>query len=295
MAEDDSTRDEATKRKSVQELAAEAAQFPSSQPPEPEAPTQLGLWPEDRRGVPNVVLRSALFSAGKPTNVRRSYRDHQLPAAVGTKAITYTGQQLFQHELDVWLEVVHRCRLRPAGVETDFHVHGFLKSLRRSTGNENYKQLHSSLGVLHATSINVVLGRDERGRATGYRGHLIEKFRYNDSLCRWEVGLHPDIAELFAPKDHTWLHIDARLDLGKSYLAKWCHGYFSSHRKPYPVGVARLRELSGSAATSRLRRFREALRAALTEVAAVEKKHRRRFDWTISGEDLVHVVRESGN
>jgi Sec-independent protein translocase protein TatA len=60
------------------------------------------------------------------------------------------------------------------------------------------------------------------------------------------------------------------------------------------VGVSRLRELSGSA-TSRLRRFREALSDALHEVSRVEKRHKRRFEWSIDGEDLVHVVRESGN
>jgi len=285
MAEDDSTM------KSPRERIAKLAMDGAAQAPEPE---QLGLWPNDRRGVPNVIARSALFSAGKPTRVRKSYRDHELPAAIGTTSVFYTGQQLYQHELDVWLEVVHRCRLRPAGTDTDFHVHGFLKSLRRATGNKDHRQLHATLGLLHATSIKVVCERDERGRTVGYRGHLIDKFRFNDQLLRWEVGIHPDIAELFAPKEHTWLHIDARLELGKNYLAKWCHGYFSSHRKPYPVGVSRLRELSGSA-TSRLRRFREALSDALHEVSRVEKRHKRRFEWSIDGGDLVHVVRESGN
>lgn len=286
MAEDDSTTNKPRQR------FFELANTPTGV--EPAKPEQLGLWPDDRRGVPNVFLRCALFSAGKPTKERKLFHDHELPAAIGTSSITYTGPQLFQHELDVWEEIVHRCRLRPAGIATDFHVHGFLKSLRRSTGNTDHKQLHSTFGLLHATSINVVLSRDERGRATGYRGHLVERFRYNDSMSRWEVGLHPDIAELFAPKSHTWLHFDARLDLGKSYLAKWCHGYFSSHRKPYPVGVQRLLELSGSANSS-LRDFRRRLREALTEVAAVEKKHRRRFEWKFDEQDLVHVVREAGN
>lgn len=279
-----------TTKKTIAALAAEARDFDSSNPPA----EQLGLWPNDRRGVPNAVLRSALFSAGKPTKKRAAFREHELPAAIGTKAIKYTGLQLYQYELDVWLEVVHRCRLRPAGVETAFHVHSFLRSLRRSTGNTNYKQLHSTFALLHATSIDVVLERDARGRPKGYRGHLIEEHRYNDMLCRWEVSLHPELTELFAPKEHTWLHIDARLDLGKSWLAKWCHGYFSSHRKPYPVGVARLRELSGSA-TAELFKFRQLLRVALTEVAAVEKCHRRKFEWHIDEDDLVHVSRESGH
>lgn len=292
MADDDSTRNDAgERRKSIAELAREAARFPSSQ----EESKQLGLWPDDRRGAPNVSLRSALFSAAKPRKERKLYRDHALPAAIGTKTITYTGPQLYQHEQDVWLEVLHRCRLRPAGDATDFHPHGFLRSLRRSTGKANYQQLHETMALLHATSINVIVERDDRGKPTGYRGHLIENFRYNDSLCRWEVGLHPDIAELFAPKEHTWLDINARLALGKNYLAKWCHGWFSSHRKPYPVSVSRLHELSGSGTVSRARRFREALREALVAIAGVEKARGRKFEWRIDEDDLVHVMRESGN
>jgi len=288
MAEDDSTAKPGGLTY-FQEIAAKAMALS----PETGAAAlpPLGVWAEDQRGCPNVVLRSALFTAGKPTKKRKLYREHELPAAIGTRSITYTGPQLYQFELDVWLEVVHRCRARRAGTEADFHVHSFLRTLRRSVGRENYRQLHETMGLLHATSIKVV---QSDPRKNGYRGHLLEKFVFSDELCRWQVVLDPDIVALFAPNDHTWLHIDARLDLGKNYLAKWLHGYFSSHRKPYPIGVARLRELSGSA-MAELRRFRFALRGALNEIAIVEARYGRRFAWRIDAEDLVHVVRESGN
>ena len=287
MAKDDS-KAAAAARTRFHELADEAQDFaPTTSEP-------LGSWADDQRGCPNVVLRSALFTAGKPTKVRKLFRERALPAAIGTHAIAYTGAQLYQHELDVWLEIVHRCRQQPAGVHTSFHVHGFLRTLRRSVGNKDHKQLHGTLDLLHATSIHVVLRRDERGRAVGYRGHLIEESRYNDATHQWEVGVHGEIAELFAPTSHTWLHFDARLDLGKNYLAKWCHGYFSSHRKPFPISVQRLRELSGSD-TARPRRFREALRAALHQIQSVERTYRRHFKWRIDDDDLVHVIHERGN
>jgi hypothetical protein len=281
-------------RAHFQELAAEAQEFASTEAAAAGEPTSLGEWAEDQRGCPNVVLRSALFTAGKPTKARKLFRDHALPAAIGTDAISYTGAQLYQHELDVWLEILHRCRAQRDGIEASFHVYGFLRSLRRSVGNTDHKQLHATLDLLHATSVHVVLSRDERGRAQGYRGHLVEKSRYNDVTHCWEVGVHPDIAELFVPTSHTWLHFDARLDLGKNFLAKWIHGYFSSHRKPYPISVRRLRDLSGSA-TADLRRFRQALRVALVRIGEVERGHGRRFSWRVDPDDLVHVMRESGN
>jgi hypothetical protein len=98
------------------------------------------------------------------------------------------------------------------------------------------------------------------------------------------------IAELFAPSQHTWLHASARRALGKGYLAKWLHGYFSSHAKPHPICVAALLELSGSE-NRELRDFRRKLKAALAEVARVETTEGRRFEWCIDDEDLVHVRR----
>jgi hypothetical protein len=290
MADDDSTR-QGGLFAHFEKLAQEAQAFPPAPDAKPVEPEPLGVWGDDRRGAPNVVLRAAVFCAGKPTKTRKLYRDHVLPAAIGTKSITYTGPQLYQYELDVWLEVVHRCRMHPAGTTTDFHVHGFLRTLRRSVGKANYKQLHATMGLLQATSIKVVLADPAK---SGYRGQLVRDFVFNDELCRWEVTLHPEIAELFAPKEHTWLHVDARLDLGKNYLAKWLHGYFSSHRKPLPIGVQRLCELSGSSAAA-LRTFRQSLRSALAEITAVEKSYGRRFEWHIDERDLVHVARESGN
>lgn len=288
MADDDSTMTNPRQR------FFELANIPTTD--EPAKPEQLGLWPDDRRGAPNVLLRSALFSAGKPTRTRKTFRDHQLaaqlPKNTGLKSVVYTGPQLYQPELDVWLEVVHRCRLRPAGVHSDFHVRGFLRSLRRSTGKSDYTQLVSQFRLLKATSLDVTRSRPE-GRPSRMKS-LLQSVEYDEELGRWHVSIDEEIAELFAPKEHTWLDFGARLELGRSYLAKWCHGYFSSHRKPYPVSVARLRDLSGST-TAELFRYRQALRAALAEISRVEKQHRRRFSWSIDADDLVHVTHESGN
>ena len=88
---------------------------------------------------------------------------------------------------------------RPA-CGTDFHVHGFLRTLRRSVGKANYKQLHATMGLLQATSIKVIFADQTK---SGYRGQLVRDFVFSDELCRWQVTLNPDIAELFAPNDHA--------------------------------------------------------------------------------------------
>lgn len=271
-------------RSRFEEIAAQAAASSSAG-----TPVQLRFWPDDRRGAPNALLRSALFSAGKPSSSRRLFKEHTL-AVLGPISIKYSGPQLYQPELDVWLELVHRCRLRELGTETEFPVRSFLKSLGRSSGKSDYKALVGTFRLL-ATTLIEVTARDEKGRVRGYMGHLVDSLAHNEVTGRWSATLNPKIASLFAPTDHTWLHVSARQALGRGYLAKWLHCYYSTHRAPLPLSVERLQELSGSSTAQQLRDFRRALRKALEEVASVERAEGRPFMWAIDDADLVHVSR----
>lgn len=278
MAEDESTR----ARARIEAIASEASTA---------LPVQLPLWPEDKRGAPNAVLRSAVFSAGKPAGVRAMHQRVLLPV-LPPYAIYYTGPQLYQPDLDVWLELLHRCRLTSLGLAANISVRSLLRGLGRATGKANYEYTRESARALTTATLEVVL-RDERrgGRQRGYVGHLVDVFAYDDAREVWEVELNPRIAAMFAADDHTWLAAPARRALGKGYLAKWLHGYFSSHRDPHPISVERLRDLSGST-NACLRDFRRRVREGLLEVARVERAEGRRFDWRVdSGSDLVEVAR----
>lgn len=250
---------------------------------------QLNMWPDDRRGVPNAVLRSALFSAAKPSRSAPALKDRLL-AVLGPYEISYTGPQLYQSDLDVWLECIHWCRRRELGNETEFQVRTFLKSLGRANGQPNRKWLVGTFQSLRATAVRVEW-KDAQGNEFGYVGGLVDSLAYEKSTGRWSVRLDPRIASLFAPEQHTWLRAPARQALGRGYLAKWLHGYFSSHRRPYPLSVEKLQELSGSQG-GHLRRFRQSLRKALDEVARVETAEGRTFAWAIDSDDRVHVIRD---
>jgi hypothetical protein len=230
-----------------------------------------------------------VFSASKPS--KRAMHQRVLLPVLPPYAIYYTGPQLYQPDLDVWLELLHRCRLTPLGLSATITVGSLLRGLGRATGKANYEYTHESAQALTEATLHVVLSgpRQRRGTRIGFSGHLLERFKFDTDRQVWEVQFHPDVAAMFAGDDHTWLAAPARRALGKGYLAKWTHGYFSTHREPLPISVERLRELSGSSA-GRLRKFRESLRAALDEVATVERSEGRVFEWCID-QDLVHVTR----
>jgi hypothetical protein len=79
---------------------------------------QLPLWPEPMRGVPNGILRSALFGAVK--RGKRRYLEREAVAAVDHIDIIYTGPRLDQADLDVWEGALHLARLIPLGDRIEF-------------------------------------------------------------------------------------------------------------------------------------------------------------------------------
>ncbi len=89
--------------------------------------------------------------------------------------------------------------------------------------------------------------------------------------------LSPEIKEQLNWKQRTRLKTD---------LAKWLHGFYSSHRTPYPIKVITLKQLCGSHC-NRLSDFRMKLRFALRELIDAEIL----ITGIIDQDDKVHVQR----
>jgi TrfA protein len=260
------------------EAKKEAAtpETPQNAPKQSAAVIQLPLWPEPARGVPNDVLRSALFAA---IHRGREYVEDRLIAAVDGTSIRYTGRQLEQSDLDVWEQVLHLARQHPLGTVCYFKGGAFLRAIGRSGGKTNYKWLAGAL--LRLTACAVVI------KCRGYihgRG-LIASFDIDEHTRLYRVCVDTDMAKLYAA---GWTAIDwqRRQELRGKPLALWLHGYYATHAKPLPVKVETLRNLSGSK-TKTLYHFRSALRQALDELKAIGAI----ASWQIDAADLVTVDR----
>jgi TrfA protein len=260
------------------EAKKEAAtpETPQDAPKQSTAVIQLPLCPEPARGVPNDVLRSALFAA---IHRGREYVEDRLIAAVDGTSIRYTGRQLEQSDLDVWEQVLHLARQHPLGTVCYFKGGAFLKAIGRSAGKANYKWLATVLTRLTACEV--------RFKRPGYihgRG-LITSYDIDEHTRLYRVCVDPDMAKLYAA---GWTAIDwqRRQELRGKPLALWLHGYYATHAKPLPVKVETLRNLSGSK-TKTLYHFRSALRQALDELKAIGAI----ASWQIDAADLVTVDR----
>jgi hypothetical protein len=243
---------------------------PRLDPPPAESPiiaAQLPLWREQYRGVPNALIRSALFTV-RSTKVPREYLKDATIAALSNITIKYTGEELRQDDASVFMQLLHAARTEKLGEDVRFVAGSFIRALGWSRASDSWDRLRQAILRLTATVVHVSV---DNGRV-GYGASLIRSFKYQSSdgepLKRWTVTLEPSIAALFGDEAYTRVLLEQRLKMKRSVLAQWLHLYYASHREPYPQTVAALHRLSGSEAKT-LFHFRQTLFKALDELKRV--------------------------
>lgn len=245
-------------------------------------------WPEKTRGVPNLCLRSALFGVIKRGR-RRAVKGESVAAVKGLD-IRYTGWRLDQGDFDVLAHALHlvsRCSRQSTNGHVQFTAKGFLKGIGRKAGKSGRDWLKDSFRRLTASAVEIKLELPHRCGSDffTYAGSLIDEFYYDARDQSYFLKVNPKLAKIF---DAGWTQLQwqQRLHL-KTDLAKWLHGFYSSHRTPHPVKVATLMRLCGSEC-HRLVDYRRSLRNAMDELVRVAAVTR----WEIDREDKVHVNRD---
>lgn len=256
---------------------------PSPLPKESQRQLSLwGKWGDEERGIPNAILRGALF--GAIAKGKRAFLERQEIHAQEGIHMFYTGSRLDQGDLDVMETLWHIARVQILGGKCRVSAYQLLGLLRKSDSGKNRETLDRRLSRLSATSLDVRVG------AHSYEGSLI------DEVCRTEYGskyvirLNPQIATLFADGQFTRIDWNVRRALDGKPLAQWLHGYYSSHAKPYPVKPSTLLAWSGSA-NENSRSGRQTLRKALDALMRAYSKCNLQFGYEII-DDLVHVRKE---
>ena len=199
---------------------------------------QFPLWPEAKRGTPNSFLRSALFSAIQSKD--RIYMEEMTLFSQKGITVKYTGMQLNQEDLTLWETLVHLARQHQLGHECVFTAHGILKELELPTGGKNYKVLHSGIIRLTACAVEIT----HEGKT--FIGSMIEGGVKDEETSSYKIKLNRDLICLYGDTQWTAIDWQQRLKLRRKPLAQALHGYYSSHREPYPVKIETLRQLTGS-------------------------------------------------
>lgn len=255
-----------------------------SAPPARE-PQHLPVWAERHRGIPNELVRSALFSV--TASPRRQLRD-QVIAGTAQRMITYSGEELRVTDEDVLLQIYHLARGTKLGEPFTVTAGDFLDRLGKTHGAKNYAELYKSLHRLSKGNVTITDVRDQ-GEYTLQSGPIISDLLIHHAAlgqAKWiQITLSARTEELWNSMGYTLLDWQQRCKLSGP-MGKALHRYFASHRDPYPIKVETIRRMMGSE-TSSITRFRQLLRQALDELVEIGFLTRYWIDST----DKVNVTR----
>jgi len=208
---------------------------------------QLALWPESERGIPNELVRCAVFSA-KNRKERRESHSASAPLVVpviGGGEVIYVGEELRQDDETVWMQLVHMSK-ESRSPKVFFTPYSFFKAIKWPVKGTNYKRLLTTLRRLKTASLEVYSSRFDRGVSTG----LIVDFTYSKKAdgAPWSVHVFSPENELLFLFDKLYSRVDweTRLALPEG-VSTWLHGFFSSHREPFDHKIETLAKGAGLA------------------------------------------------
>lgn len=236
------------------EIHGEKINLPKKAEEKREIQLQLPMWGERVRGVPNSVLRSALFTATK--RGKRQYFERQKIASVDGISVVFTGPRLDQADLDVWEQCLQIARTTALGTRINFTAHAFLKAIGRSTGKSDHEWLKAAFARLASSVVELKDGK------RAYFGGLISYGARNDETGFYELELNPKIASLYNDDGWTGQDWDQRKKLIGKPLALWLHGFYSSHSNPFDYKIETLWKLCGSEAKE-LKEYKRTLSESL--------------------------------
>ena len=238
----------------------------------------LELWPDAVRGVPNAVLRGALFGISQR---RKTHKKRAVIAAVDGYEIRFKGETFNQTDLDVWEMLLHLARLQPLGTKVEFTAHALLKTLGRGTSGKHHEELKEQMMRLVTGGVEITWTKEKKT----FAGTLVSGFFRDEETGRYVVKFNADMSQLYGV-GHTLIDWSERQALGNNSLAKWLHGFYASHAKPFPYKVETIYGLCGST-VERLADFRKLLRTALAQLVKVGAIN----SWAIDPKtDLLEVI-----
>jgi hypothetical protein len=225
--------------------------------------------------TPNCIVRSALFGIVKRGCRRRVEEYETLPSyGVNGWTIRWRGVRLDQADADVWFYLIRKaCEISSDflnGQELDlktisvkFTRNGLLKAINRSKGGQNRKWLDQSITRLRDCDVQVE-GPNGSPRESAT---LLGRRNEDDASDMEIVEIDVNLAKLLG-NNLTLVDFQKRLSLGQDQLAKWLHGFLSSHKGPiYPVRITTLHALVASPLPIPV--FRQRVESALNKISDV--------------------------
>jgi DNA-binding transcriptional LysR family regulator len=227
------------------------------------------VWKSETRAMPNVVVRSSLFTARNP-KAPRVYRDNEVLAVIGPGEIRYTGKELRQDDEDVLLCLVNQARKLFGNSDLaspenryriPFNRGALIAELGWTRNARSYQRLRSCLTRLKATELMVKVGAMDAGHAVS----LLSEYAWREDEYWVEI---PSLFFRLYGNQYTAVSWEQRQQLPAG-LARWLMGYCLSHKTCYPVKIETIAKGAGlrvPTTSAERRKLRQSIRQAAKDL-----------------------------
>ncbi|CAM5534500.1 Plasmid replication initiator protein TrfA [Alcaligenes phenolicus] len=224
---------------------------------------------EDLRHIPNDYARSSIFTARNKREPRRTFMHEKLFHYNEHVSILYTGIELRAEDDEiVWLQILSYGKRVALGEPFEFSIKDLVADVGWHKNGRYYDKARECISRLKA---NEVLAINKKAYGKSGAVSLIQNYTAindeNGKPTHYRVWIDPNLIVLFAGNTFTSHSWETYRDL--SPVARRLADYIESHKHPFPLALAKFRDICGSndgSASS----WRQTVKKACAEVQAAQ-------------------------
>ena len=270
MADNDDTKSKRDPREWVKQKAAEAAA--RLEEAAAQQPRQRWLPGFDLGAMPNHINRSSLF-APVARGRRRFHRQTRLVSRADA-VLEYTGEQLDEADCDLMMALIWYAQRHPLGEWVTMNRAEILRKIGRPLNKQTYDWLLRRMRAMTEATLYIEARKPDGGTRykIGYAEafHIVSGFQYIEETGEYRYKLDPRWVQLYARREYSLIDFEARLRIGRGQdMAKMLQRLIAtSDESPQRYALDWLK--SKMEYSSPMRKFREALAVACTELERLE-------------------------
>ena len=173
--------------------------------------------------LPSLFATCGLFGVRSPNRNRYYFKSKLIPMYQKDINMFYTGEELDQIDLDVFLELVLLCKKNGFGDTIFFKPKTLLKNISSTIGGNQSQQYQDSIRRLCATNLEIKYDNDP----CYYGSSIIDRYQYDPNGFSI-IEFNQDMFKLF--KAICIINKEKRLALGKNQLSKWLYSFILRQR-----------------------------------------------------------------
>lgn len=231
--------------------------------------------------TPNLILRSSLFNASKTHGAQdNAVRDFEIATYGGKSTISLTAfRQFNQSDLDLLLELI-KLQQEQNTVFIKLTARQLTLKSRQADNLQSYIAMKEQLELFQNASIKIKYNNYE------FIGSFLNSAYFDNKEQLYVIKFNEELQYLFVGNNWSSIDTNIRKQL-KSNLAKWLHGFYSSHvNSTIPIKLETIYQLSGSKDKDKAQWKRVSLNKALINLQSVFNLNSKKFVFKIKKEYL---------